>query len=641
METFLCFSREINDNVGLSERTSFKTDRSCKGEEYWAKFFTITALRVDFLSDSCAFCITYPIPLISNSLRLPMNAPSLLVLPQRSIGQLHLGALSEQSLMEALIHGLDAQVEDEFIDSYTDGEYFPVCTWEIVTCDEDGHVTDINSGPGLTGTLDFACLPPHTRTCNFSNNMLDILEGTVDTRSLPHSLEQLFVDHNGFSGDLDLRDLPRRFRVLDASANDFSGSCHLKGLPPHFVELRAKSNRFAGEIALDALPRRMEILDLSRNGGLTGSLTLTHLPSAMKWLLLNDCSFSGGVTLNAFPRHLKRVQLQENLLNGEVSITNLPRYMRELDLSANNFSGTARMDRDDEFRVSLKNNSLDAIADENGAVYKWERKAIGQTDQGMMETLVSGLTPKAKAQFLECNHRGYKKVRRWPGVYTDRFGRVTDVRFTSEGGVIPLSGTVDLSSMPPNVTFCEISAGKVQGTVHTGSLPVPLAKLYLSNNAISGSFQFESLPPELQIIDIGRNRFTGSAILDDLPQKLKELSAWYNGFRGSLNLTSLPPALWLLRLSDCAFTGGVDFDHFPPKLAKVFLSGNKLSGTLRAVHISERLMGLSVDDNNFSGTAVLSKVAYRAVSRSGNSIVAVVDENGRPYDQDDLSWADE
>ena len=110
------------------------------------------------------------------SQNIQMFTTVFLVCVDDSIGRFDKSMLSQQTLMELFIFGLD-KVED-ICGSRDDPR--EVCTWEGVECNSNGEVEGFECsfyGPDGTGTIDFKFLPCSLTEINMSNNALN---GTIE-----------------------------------------------------------------------------------------------------------------------------------------------------------------------------------------------------------------------------------------------------------------------------------------------------------------------------------------------------------------------------------------------------------------------------------------------------------------------------
>ena len=307
-----------------------------------------------------------------------MQASSLLLLPDRSIGPLHIDYLSDQALMEAFIEGLSAQSKKKFM--HADGTYKDVCKWKGVKCNGRRRVTKIewlstNLHPlryPLRGTLSFEALPPCISTIKIGPieppdpNFL--VQSSVDTAAFPSSLKHFSAYNLQFYGVFDLRRIPPALLVLKAQGCKISGSCCLTALPKSFSALYFADNHLEGSISLDFLPKALIVLDLSYNM-LSGTLSFHRLPRVLHSLYLTQNKFSGEINLNYLPHKLARLDLCANSLTGTFKLTRVPKDIDIYNIYGNNFQGPAIVSRAAYQSVKADFSLMGGVVDEHGVPY--------------------------------------------------------------------------------------------------------------------------------------------------------------------------------------------------------------------------------------------------------------------------------
>ena len=135
-----------------------------------------------------------------------------------AIGRFDRSMLSQQSLMELFVFGLDNV--DRICGSRDDPR--EVCTWKGVTCNDDGEVEAFDwsmTWRDGTGTLEFNFLPRSMKDLRMHANALS---GTIELAGLPENMKGLNLSHNALSGTLDLDDLPSSMEHLRLSDNKFT-----------------------------------------------------------------------------------------------------------------------------------------------------------------------------------------------------------------------------------------------------------------------------------------------------------------------------------------------------------------------------------------------------------------------------------
>ena len=287
-----------------------------------------------------------------------MNTASILLPLRNNRDTLHLNALSDQSLMELFIEGLDADTKARF--QHRDGTYKDVCKWGGVTCDGRRCVRLIQweqefQGAQWCGKLDFAFLPRQLESFVFKRDinqalrnrrtaLRGFLTGKPETSTLPSALRYFEMHYQLLGGTFDFRRLPFEMIGLTISKNMFHGSAQLTMLPRGLDHLYMAGNRFSGSLCLDFLPKSLVYLDASRN------------------------NFSGSVSLDNLPETIVGLSLCENRLTGSIHLLRPPPGLRDLNLMKNDFSGTAVVAREAHGKISIKGKSIVSLVDENGVV---------------------------------------------------------------------------------------------------------------------------------------------------------------------------------------------------------------------------------------------------------------------------------
>ena len=553
-----------------------------------------------------------------------MQYPSLLLLPDKSIGDISLKSLSDQALMEALID----KTSDDFKKMYQDpsGEYLPVCRWQGVKCNKRREVVEIKRGCfnlycadeklAVPTELELRYLPPRIRVFEIGGS--DFFYGTVETRLLPNRLEDFYLRQENFTGTFDFRNLPERLERLGIDLNDFHGPCDLKRLPGGLRDLRAICNRFTGSLALDSLPRSFEILKLSDNQ-LSGLLNLKKLPRAMRILDLRINQFHGEVCFDYLPSKIEEVDLSRNRLCWSIRVVNLPESLKILNLAENDYAGTAVISKNLKSRVNFSSRYVQAVADENGLVYE---RFDQVTARGFKEELqnmvrfVNDLHPDSKRKFQD--EKGeFLPLQKWPGIKLSSQWRIWQIFFTTENGFQGLKGSFAFEHMPDQVSACILGGERntIHGTIEAARIPRLMTLIRISRSYFTGTLQFECLPMRLRCFNFAKNKFTGTVALDRLPLDLEILSAGDNEFDGSLDLTKLPKKMKILELEENNFVGTVCLNLLPQSLTIINLADNQLHGSMRMMQVLPNFERCSIYGNKFSGTSffargVCDKVEY-------------------------------
>ena len=267
-----------------------------------------------------------------------MNPASILLPLDTRMGSLHLQALSDQSLMEIFIEGLEAESKARF--QHADGTYKDICMWIGIKCDKKLHVKEIHwevelRGAPWTGLLDFSLLPLSLQEFTFKRdprknrcyNHKDILAyaqragitGTIETSTLPLDLRIFEIVCHSLSGTVDFRRLPYQMTIFRIKVNKFYGRALLTSLPQSIEELDFCHNQFSGSLCLEFLPNSLSYLNASANR-LSGSLGLDNLPIAMTEVYLDHNSFTGSLRFLRPPSKLKRLSVKNTFLRGTAVI---------------------------------------------------------------------------------------------------------------------------------------------------------------------------------------------------------------------------------------------------------------------------------------------------------------------------------
>ena len=239
-----------------------------------------------------------------------------------SLGRFDISSLSDQTLMEMLVDGMEEPQKSRFRDE--SGTFKDISSWDNIECTA-GRVTHITfySHAHSDAQYPFEYIP---RLVDMFHVEWGNLHGTLGTSVLPSGLMHFGVNSNLLQGEIAFNTFPRNLKSIDISVNLFGGSIELGDLPPALTFFDAKMNKFSGSISFDSLPETLEDVSLSKNN-LTGALHIHRLPAAMRNLFLNANSFSGEfqlVTAQPIPTALPTlevVSIEGNPLNATVTLT--------------------------------------------------------------------------------------------------------------------------------------------------------------------------------------------------------------------------------------------------------------------------------------------------------------------------------
>ena len=217
-------------------------------------------------------------------------------------GRVGYDSLSQQILLELVVEEL---VDDPpfAVDS---GCFNDISTWKGVSCDEKGHVTNID------WSSKFDTFFPQG--------------GVIKMEWLPSSLRVFDIYRNALRGSVDLSILPRDMQIIDLTENQLTGSLNLRQLPKLLEVLDLACNTFSGWVDLTTLTSSLRVLDISHNK-LTGRIKCTGMPPNMNYIRLQDNLFHGDLLLDDSACHIQ-ISLYETSIgcvqhiNGSVDFYN-------------------------------------------------------------------------------------------------------------------------------------------------------------------------------------------------------------------------------------------------------------------------------------------------------------------------------
>ena len=249
-----------------------------------------------------------------------------------SLGHLDYESLSDQSLMEMLVTGMDEASLSGAQDA--NGNFKDVCEWKDVRCTNDRVTKVFMYFLEFTGgQFAFEWIPPLVRelTLNACG-----LRGTLDTAALPPVLVDFQVPGNRLHGELDWKALPRKLEKLIICRNEFTGSCVLADLPDTLIILQAEKNKFSGVLNLEKLPAALKSLDLCQNE-LHGSIHIEGLPQSMGKIALKGNAFTGDLRIVDYPESLQTLAVEDNRLSGTAVLSEVqgrpPHFLWNIGLS--------------------------------------------------------------------------------------------------------------------------------------------------------------------------------------------------------------------------------------------------------------------------------------------------------------------
>ncbi|GLT89396.1 hypothetical protein SLE2022_073770 [Rubroshorea leprosula] len=221
------------------------------------------------------------------------------------------------------------------------------CTWEGVTCDVRGLVTDLDLSnewifDGIDNSSSLFNLQ-HLRSVNLANNNFSsIFPLGFDKLS---NLRDLNLSNAGFKGQIaEVITNLTQLVSLDFSSNSFSGPIPSFSFAKNLTHLNLAYNQLNGSILSTnwSSLSKLEFINL-RDNALSGTLpvALFEIPS-LQSLVLSQNQFTGELheTLELASSTLQSLELDGNMLNGSLpmSVFGL-QSLQVLILSSNNFSG--------------------------------------------------------------------------------------------------------------------------------------------------------------------------------------------------------------------------------------------------------------------------------------------------------------
>nr|XP_043638495.1 probable LRR receptor-like serine/threonine-protein kinase IRK [Erigeron canadensis] len=225
------------------------------------------------------------------------------------------------------------------------------CDWGGVTCDESGHVTQLNlNKEGIRGPI-----PSYwegLKYLKYLNLGYNSLDGNIPKSLLmpASSLEDLDLSNNRLSGQIHglmINVSSSRLRNLDLSSNRLEGPLteFILKLPATISTLTLSANKFTGRVELDMMVAKFKelyALDLSHNHLTVHAKNSVMMNTSTKLnsLMLASCKMRQIPDVRN-QSTLKMLDLSDNELRGEIPnwIWEAGNgYLRFLNLSHNGFS---------------------------------------------------------------------------------------------------------------------------------------------------------------------------------------------------------------------------------------------------------------------------------------------------------------
>ena len=275
-------------------------------------------------------------------MEIQMSAFQILLSVDPSLGRVDCSLLSDQTLMELLFDGFDAQRKKYYQDN--DGVYLSVCDWSCIKCDDYERVINISvDSRDISGSIQLCYVPPKVKE-------LRIWHPLVNSK---------------LTGPVDLAHLPEGMQFLDLRSNELMGEVDLGHLPEGMEDLRLSNNQLTGEVDLAHLPKRMQKLFLELNR-FTGEIDLAHLPEVMNVLRLQCNQFTGEIDLTRLPDGMEHLFLENNRLSGSLVLKRLPPGIRTINARRNNFNVVAVVHSEAHAAIKLEVSGVTSVVDGNG-----------------------------------------------------------------------------------------------------------------------------------------------------------------------------------------------------------------------------------------------------------------------------------
>ena len=281
-----------------------------------------------------------------------------------SLGRVDYSLLSDQTLMEILMDGLDGRLKRIYQDN--DEMYPDVCEWSCIECDEDARVIKINIDlHGIRAPLELCYVPPKVKHIRITSKYKSSMSGLVDFAQLPKGMQNIYLQNNMLTGEIDLTQMPDGMETLNLGMNILTGEIDLTQMPDGMKDIHLELNRLSGEIDLTQLPDGLKYLYLNNNR-FSGEIDLTQLPNTMGWLYLSGNQLTGGVDLTQLPDRMQMLHFERNQLSGPLVIKGLPCHISSLNASQNQFNAVAVLEAGIWIRIDLRESGVTSVVDENG-----------------------------------------------------------------------------------------------------------------------------------------------------------------------------------------------------------------------------------------------------------------------------------
>jgi hypothetical protein len=383
-----------------------------------------------------------------------------------------------------------------------------------------------------------------------------------------------------------------------------TGRLSLAHLPSGLKSLIVNDNEFEGNLELKTLPDGLVTLQLSDNN-FSGSVDFTALPSALEYLMLDGNKLSSTVDLTRLPPSLKQILLSRNDFEGDLNLFTLPKGLVHFESSWNRFSGSVQLSHlPESLQVfDIRSNRFSGFTDFSNLPTSLQFLHVenNQLEGGLP---AAAMPADLREIFAESNLlSGSVEFTALPAALT---------ALSISGNRI--SGSLNLTRLPSGLTYFDVSNNSLSGAVDLCCLPSGLQKVWLQQNQLNGTVVLEYLPAGLTVLMLQENSFSGPLSLLTLPSTLQVANLSSNSWSGPLNLSALPSGLSTLDVSNSGLSGALDLTALPDSMAYLYLHSNLFSRGLELRQLNSGLTVLDVCSNGFSGSLNLSDLPFHLLS---------------------------
>ncbi|GLT89383.1 hypothetical protein SLE2022_073650 [Rubroshorea leprosula] len=487
------------------------------------------------------------------------------------------------------------------------------CMWEGVTCDVEGHVTDLDlSNEWIVGGIDNSSSIfnlQHLQSLNLANNHFNSdFPSRFDKLS---NLTHLNLSHAGFIGQIpEVITNLTQLVSLDFSSNSFSGPIPSFSFAKNLTHLNLAHNQLTGSILSInwSSLSKLEYINL-RDNALSGILpaTLFEIPS-LQSLVLSQNQFTGELheTPELASSTLQSLELDGNMLNGSLPMCVFRlKSLHVLILSSNNFTGplnlSSILDESNLSTLDLSFNNLSINATISAYTYF-----------AQMHTL----------KLASCNLKRFPNF--WESFSDEIFElSILDLSANQIDGEIP-----DWVWEKSSLSYLNLSHNFLVNLKGPLTAPSPsLSVLDLRGNKLQG--QLPNLSSYLAYVDYSSNNFSSIIQFSDISVKITSsfILLSNNNLQGGIPESICPATnLQVLDLSNNSLNGAIPQCLNEMESLKVLdLSRNNLSGNISDKFSSNcSLLTLNLNGNHLEGKVPrsLANCAILEVLDLGNNQIS-------------------